>query len=51
MFEIHHREFHFGEAVGSGCASVMSYPAEVITIVVCCVLGVAWAIYNIFEVE
>lgn len=45
MFEIHQREYHLA------CASLMSYPAEIITIVVCCVLGVAWAIYNIFEVE
>ncbi len=29
----------------------MSFPVEVIVIVVCCLLGIIWAIYNIFEVE
>jgi hypothetical protein len=29
----------------------MNFPVEVIVIVVCCLLGIAWAVYNIFEVE
>lgn len=37
--------------VSSSCNSPMSFPVEVIVIVVCCLLGIVWAIYNIFEVE
>lgn len=37
--------------VGGSCSSPWSYPLEVIVIVVCCLLGIIWAIYNIFQVE
>lgn len=49
MFEIHERMSHL--QAGSSCSASMSYPVEVIVIVVCCLLGIAWAIYNVFEVE
>jgi hypothetical protein len=52
MFKIHERISHLQGSTGdSGCSSPMSYPVEVIVIVVCCLLGIVWAIYNIFEVE
>jgi hypothetical protein len=52
MFQIHNRLEHFqSTSSGSGCTSPMSYPAEVIVIVVCCLLGIIWAIYNVFQVE
>ena len=37
--------------MGGSCSSPWSYPVEVIVIVVCCLLGIIWAIYNIFQVE
>jgi hypothetical protein len=52
MFKIHERMEHFQSgSSGSSCNSPMSYPVEVIVIVVCCLLGIVWAIYNIFQVE
>ena len=50
MFKIHERVSHFQSTSGD-CSSPLSYPIEVIIIVVCCLLGLAWAIYNIFQVE
>lgn len=52
MFKIHERLTHFQSgSSGSSCNSTLTYPIEVIIIVVCCLLGIAWAIYNIFQVE
>ena len=52
MFKIHERMDHFQSgSSSSSCNSPMSYPVEVIVIVVCCLLGIIWAIYNIFQVE
>lgn len=50
MFKIHERVAEHLQASAS-CNSPMSFPVEVIVIVVCCLLGIAWAVYNIFEVE
>lgn len=50
MFKIHERVSHF-QSVSGDCSSPLSYPVEVIIIVVCCLLGLAWAIFNIFQVE
>ena len=53
MFKIHERVEHFQSSTGGSgnCGSPWSYPVEVIVIVVCCLLGIAWAVYNIFQVE
>jgi hypothetical protein len=52
MFKIHERLEHFQSgSSSSSCHSPLSYPVEVIVIVVCCLLGIIWAIYNIFQVE
>lgn len=50
MFKIHERVAEHLQAASS-CNSPWSYPLEIIVIVVCCLLGIAWAIYNIFKVE
>jgi len=42
---------HFQTAGNGGCVSPLSYPIEVIIIVVCCLLGIVWAVFNIINVE
>ena len=50
MININERVMHFQNSVG-GCSAPMSYPVEIIVIVVCCLLGIIWAVYNIYKVE
>lgn len=53
MFKINERVEHFQTTwVENGdCSGTMSYPVEVIVIVVCCLLGIIWAVFNIYQVE
>ena len=53
MFKINERVQHFQTTyIESGdCQSAMSYPVEIIVIVVCCLIGMIWAVFNIWEVE
>ena len=53
MFKINERVEHLQVAwiEGDGCASTMSYPVEIIVIVVCCLIGIIWAVVNIWQVE
>lgn len=48
MFEINERITHLQTA---DCQSPLSFPLEVIIIVVCCLLGIIWAVVNILAVE
>ena len=50
MFRINDRFQHLF-LTGGSCHGVMSYPAEVIVVAVCCLLGIVWAIVQIVAVE
>lgn len=50
MFRINDRFQHLF-LTGGSCHGVMSYPAEVIVVAVCCLLGIIWAIVQIVAVE
>ena len=50
MFRINDRFQHLF-LTGSSCHGIMSYPAEVITVAVCCLIGIIWAVIQILAVE
>lgn len=51
MWRINDRFEHFQAASSSGCNSILSYPVEIIIIVVCCLVGIIWGIVHIIAVE
>ena len=53
MFKIHEHVEHLQTvwAESGDCQGIMSYPVEVIVIVVCCLIGIIWAVVNIWQVE
>ena len=52
MWKINDRINHFQSSIGgASCQSPLSYPVEVIIIVACCLIGLIWAVINIFSVE
>lgn len=50
MLKLNHRFEHLAEVVNSACRAPLSFTLEWIIIIACCVLGLIWAVYNIFLV-
>lgn len=50
MLKLNHRFNHLVEAVNSACSAPLTFQWEWIIIIACCVLGLIWAVYNIFLV-
>ena len=53
MFQINERVQHFETTWNEtgDCQNTMSYPVEIVVIVVCCLIGMVWAVFNIWKVE
>ena len=50
MLKINHRFDHLIEAFNTVCRAPLSFAWQWIIIIVCCVLGLLWAAYNIMLV-
>ena len=50
MLKLNHRFEHLADVVNSACSAPLSFTYQWIIIIVCCVLGLIWAAYNIMLV-
>ena len=50
MLKLNHRFEHLLDTVNSACRAPLSFTYEYIIIIVCCVLGLIWAVYNMLLV-
>ena len=50
MLKLNHRFEHLQDVFNAACKAPLSFTWEWIIIIVCCVLGLLWAAYNIYLV-